>query len=156
MKGAPYPSARRTQRKHERNKRVRAGVPSIRHDWQCHICHKWCSNYRGRNLLHLQSCELKEAERVAHEERRRARIVALPSPVRFHPYSTLNATSFSRSLAREFPIVGGDVEQQEDLDSFEPFVPDQALLRDDESLGEFNIILRKAVRIYLHNSFQMG
>jgi hypothetical protein len=72
-------------------------------------------------------------------------VATLPPPARFQPYSrALSATPLSRSLTtRESPIVGGDELEEEISDSFEPFVPDQALLRDDESLGELDIIFKR-------------
>ena len=149
MKDRPYTATRRTQRQFGRIERVRdQGAPPIgRHDWKCPLCYKWYSKYHGRNQIHLRRCEEKENERLAYEENRRAWLAALPSPVRFNPYPTLNKTSFSRSLSRESPIVGRDEQEEDNPDTFEQSVPDQALLRDDESYSEFNIFKRPSAHI---------
>ena len=149
MKSTRYTSAKRTQRRHERDERVRAGVPSVKLDWQCHICQGWYSNYRNHSLVHLQHCEKKEAARIASEERR-TQVAPLPSPDRRSPFSSLNATSISRSPTREASSVGhaeqgeDTLEHPENSKSFEPLVLDQALVEDDESLGEFASIVVKS------------
>ena len=151
MKYTAYTSAKRTQCQYERDERMRAGVPPVGHDWQCYICGKWYSKYRGRNLLHLQHCEAKDAKRIAREEKRNAQMVPLPSPDRFSPgYESAPdaASMIPRSPIRE-PSVLGDAEQDSEYpegsleyfgnDPPEPPVLDQAL-GDDGNLGEFNII----------------
>ena len=110
IKNAPYTSAQRTRNRYKRSERVRNGMPSVREDWQCHICHRWYSNYRGRRVIHLRGCEAKEAKQIAREELRRAQVAHLPSPDRFSPYSTLGSTSVSRSSTPEPPTVEGDAE----------------------------------------------
>ena len=151
-KGAPYPSARRTRRRNERNERARAGVPaSLYNDWRCHICKGSYSRYRGRNLIHLRSCEAKRARRIAREEKRR-RVEPLPSPDRFSPYESA-PDAISRSPTRE-PSTVGDAEQggsyledgheyliESSNTRLEPPVPDQAL-GDNGSLGESDIVLK--------------
>ena len=146
MKRATYTSARRTQRRYERDERVRAGRPSPKLDWRCHICEQWFSNYRNRNITHLRHCEKKRAKRIEREEIRRARIAPLPSPDRFSPCSSLDTTPgpVSRSPTRDSPMVrDDDVEQGEHWakgsNSFKlRSVPEQAS-GDDESHGEVKI-----------------
>ena len=153
-KGVPYPSARRTRRRNERNERARAGVPaSLYNDWRCHICKGSYSRYRGRNLIHLRSCEAKRARRIAREEKLRRRVEPLPSPDRFSSYESVPDAdlTISWSPTRE-PSIVGDAEQDSESyledgheylveslsNTFTPLVPDQAP-GGDESLGEFYI-----------------
>ena len=87
MKATRSTTARRNQHREARAQRVRAGVPSVRHDWRCPLCMQWYSKYRGRDIVHLRHCEKKHKIQAALEERRRAR-TPLPSPDRFTPRST--------------------------------------------------------------------
>jgi hypothetical protein len=141
MKGIPNASAKRTQRQYERKERIRAGAPSARHDWQCHICREWYSNYRGRYLMHLRHCERKEARRIAREERTcRAQMAPLPSPDRFPPYyPTLE--ELSRSPTQDSSIfwdVKDDGLEYLENSDFEPPELNPVLGDSDfESFGEF-------------------
>src|ERR1700679_702967 len=151
-KNATYASAKQTQRRNEREERVRTGVHVGYDDWRCHICGKWYSKYRGRSGIHLRHCEAKLAKQITREEMRRSRRIApLPSPDPFPPYETIPDTTDSEQSTpptRE-PSVDGDAELQDvhpDLNSlehlekgnpFEPPVLNQALLGDSESSGEF-------------------
>jgi hypothetical protein len=86
--------------------------------------------YRGRNILHLQSCKEKYAEWIAQKERRQARS-PLPSPDYFTPDSTPDPTSIAgpsvpRSPTLEpsirEPSVARDVHQDEEPENV--VVPD--------------------------------
>ena len=157
MKGTPYTSAKRTQRRYEQSEWVLARQPSIRHDWQCHICHKWYSNYCSRNNIHLRCCERKEAKRIAHEERRRALIVSLPSPDPFFPRaSTPDAIPTVPQSPVQEPSTMRDVEQgsgypEHGLDYLEDDSFGHAPCGYNESLGKYNIVL-KGQRVHAHIS----
>src|SRR5712691_11938744 len=87
--GTRHTGTRRAQRRDAREHRVRAGAPSIRHDWRCHICGQWYSNYRGRNAIHLKFCKKRRAERIALDKRRQLLMQApLPTPDSFTRAST--------------------------------------------------------------------
>jgi hypothetical protein len=151
MKSVPYTSAKRTQRRHERDERVLARVPSVRRDWRCPICNRWFSAYRGRNVLHLEHCKAKETDRIAREELKRAKIVPIPSPDRFPAYyePTPDATSPSETVSlspmREPPVVrvtgspgSRGAQAWPGSPSARPSSFNQALLGDDDSsLGDF-------------------
>jgi len=92
MKATRYTSARRTQRREAREQRIRAGAPSVRHDWRCPLCKQWYSKYRSRNLIHLRCCEKSHAKLAALEKKRRTQ-TPLPSPDPFTPRSTPDSTS---------------------------------------------------------------
>ena len=93
------------------------------------MCKEWYSNFRGRNIVHLQHCERKRAEQVALEELRNRAQSPLPSPDYFAPRSTpsdAESESRSRSPSQEpLPRATGDTRQDQDLedDFIEPPVP---------------------------------
>ena len=92
MKGTRNTTARRNQRREAREQRVRAGAPSVRHDWRCPLCMQWYSKYRGRDVVHLRHCKKNHAVQAALEEGKRVR-TPLPSPDHFTPRSTPDSIS---------------------------------------------------------------
>lgn len=171
MEGTRYTNARRTQRRDVREQRVHARAPSVRLDWRCPICMEWYSRYRGRNTIHLQHCERKQAEQIVREERRRAQ-TPLPSPDSFGtaPHSTPGQTSIPRSPTRKASIIGSDAQWDQDPEDVpreplvllegglaslnediprEPPVPDGGLAGGEDP-GESGIAFQRLYHIHSH------